>query len=252
LSLQNHFWAGSGCLAQDPNPTYPRDVIAISDILTIKADLGNQVPKNSWMIYLFEQFIDNGRHVPLELDLFCDFNGKNNFEAVFNGNNQYPFQKVLPQIGHSYQREIILDTSKRIVIYRLHDLNSGESESFPLSANNMNGKSDQKQELIEVINGVNFQPYKHFTGIEWWNKAGNVPFPVRYHVQVSMLRYAQAFDSSPDLEKLNYKPYTSLAPDNDTLGNQYPILFQNLQKMDGCICYDVKLGTTNTGMTFTL
>jgi hypothetical protein len=262
LSLQqNHFWAGSACLSQGPNPDYPKDVIAISDILTIKADLGKQIPDKSWMIYMLELFIDedfiqrNQRlPVPLELDLFCDFYDKNNFTAVFNGTNQSNFKKILPQIGHSYQREIILDTNKRIIIYSLHDLNSGESESFTLSANNMNGtvNDQEKQELIKVINGVKFEPYKHFTGIEWWNKVDTMPYPIRYHVQFSMLRYAEANDSPTDLKKLNYKPYTSLKPDRDPLDKQYPISFQNPRKMDGCICYDVNTGTTNTGMTYSL
>lgn len=69
---------------------------------------------------------------------------------MFNGNNQSNFGRILPQIGHSYQREIILDTNKRIVISSLHDLNSGESESFPLGANNVNGRvsGEEKQELL--------------------------------------------------------------------------------------------------------
>ena len=45
---QNHFWAGA-C-----NPDYPKAVTGISDVLTIKADLGNQIPNNSLMIYMFE------------------------------------------------------------------------------------------------------------------------------------------------------------------------------------------------------
>ena len=70
---QNHFWAGSSCLTQESDNVYPRNVTAISDILYIKADLGNQIPDKSWMIYMLELFIDrnfvhaNGiRSVPLE------------------------------------------------------------------------------------------------------------------------------------------------------------------------------------------
>ena len=37
---QNHFWAGSAC-----NPDYPKGVTAISDVLTIKADLKSDTKK---------------------------------------------------------------------------------------------------------------------------------------------------------------------------------------------------------------
>jgi hypothetical protein len=258
---QNHFWAGSACLVNELSNAYPSDVIAISDILTLKDDVGNQIPNKSWMIYMLELFVDKNyiqenqvRSVPLELDLFCQFDDKIDFKAVFNGHNQYSFKTVLPKIAHSYQREIILNASKRNVMYRLRDINSGESESFELSATNMNGSvSDQKKmDLIKVMNDVKFESYKHFTGVEWWNNVDNVPYPVRYHVQFSMLRYAQSHDSSPELEKLSYKPYTSLAGDTDSLGKQYPISFHDLREMDGCICYDIASGKTNTGMEYSL
>jgi hypothetical protein len=269
LSLQqNHFWAGSACLSKEPTPAYPKGVIAISDILTIKADLGNQIPDKSWMIYMLELFIDTKYTqniqqnrfygVPLELDLFCDFNGKNNFTAVFNGNNQHNFN-IVAELGNSYLREIVLDSPNRIIGYRLTDLKKGESELFELNVSSIkgDGKNDEERELakkylIKVLNEVKFEPYKHFTGIEWWNKSDTVPFPARYQVQYSMLRYAGSYDSSTDLKKLNYKPYTSLTPDHDPLGKQYPLSFYNLREMEGCICYDVNSGTTNTGMTYTL
>ena len=118
----------------------------------------------------------------------------------------------------------------------------------------MNGTVDdeKKKELIEVIKKVKFQPYKHFTGIEWWNKTANVPYPVRHHVEFSMLRYAPHVDSTQDLEMPSYKPYTSLAEDKDLLGKQYPVAFENLREMDGCICYEVNSGVTYTGMTYSL
>ncbi len=254
---QNHFWAGSACTLKENNNGYPDDVNAISDILTIKDNLENKIPDNSWMIYMLELFIDKNfnqhdriKPVPLELDLFCQFDDKIDFKAVFNGHNQYTFKKVLPRIGQSYQREIILDSNKRTVSYRLRDINTGESESFDLSANNMNGSvnEEMKNYLTKVFNDVKFEPFKHFTGIEWWNRVDNLPYPVRYHVQFSMLRYAQSHDS----ENLSYKPYTSLSPDIDPLGRQYPISFHGLRNMDGCLCYEVSLGTTNTGMQYHL
>ena len=258
---QNHFWSGSSCVVKEINNEYPDNVIAISDILTIKDNLENKIPDKSWMIYMLELFLDKSyrqenkiKPVPLELDLFCQFVDKiekADFKAVFNGTNQYSFKKVLPNVGLSYQREIVINSSERIVSYRLRDVNTGEFQSFDLGANNMNGSVDEqkKNDLTKVINEVKFEPIKHFTGIEWWNKVDNLPYPVRYHVQFSMLRYAQSHDSS---ENLSYKPYTALSSDIDTLGRQYPISFHGLRKMDGCICYEVSLGTTSTGMEYSL
>jgi hypothetical protein len=34
-----------------------------------------------------------------------------------------------------------------------------------------------------------FEAQNHFTGIEWWNKIGNFPYPIRYHVEISQLMY---------------------------------------------------------------
>lgn len=269
---QNHFWAGSAC---NPNPVYPKGVTAISDILTIKADLENKIPNNSWMIYMFELFIDAGyiqynidqkpfHGVALELDLFCTYDGKSHFTAVFDGNNQPDFS-IVPEVGNSYLREILLDSPNKIIIYRLTDLKTRESESFSLNASNIkgSGKSEEERErvkkyLIEVLNNVKFEPYKHFTGIEWRNMSDTVsgPFPARYQAQFSMLRYTTQYHDlsgkeDPKIE-VNYTPYTSLGSDIDLPGRQYPISFENLREMGGCICYDVNSGSTNTGMTYSL
>jgi hypothetical protein len=34
---------------------------------------------------------------------------QNYFEALFGGHNQYRFTKVLPEVGHSYMHEIIMN-----------------------------------------------------------------------------------------------------------------------------------------------
>jgi len=34
-----------------------------------------------------------------------------------------------------------------------------------------------------------FEVQNHFTGIEWWNKVGNFPYAIRYHVEVSQLMF---------------------------------------------------------------
>jgi hypothetical protein len=122
---------------------------------------------------MLELFTDKGHDpypVPLELDLFCQFDNNNEFKTVFNGNNQYTFPNILPEISNSYLREIILNTvntDDRIINYRLTDLKTGQSESLALGPNTMYGANEQiKNELIKVLDGVKFELYKHFTGIE--------------------------------------------------------------------------------------
>jgi hypothetical protein len=53
-----HFWVGSFCGVLDNNskPAFPRGVSAISDIITLIEDMGNQIPDKSWMLYLLEIF----------------------------------------------------------------------------------------------------------------------------------------------------------------------------------------------------
>jgi hypothetical protein len=115
------------------------------------------------MIYMFELFIDAKyvQHidqkpyygVPLELDLFCTFDGKSHFTAVFNGNNQYDFS-IIPELGNSYLREILLDSANRIIKYRLTDLKTRESESFSPNASNMkgSGKNEEEREGAKRLN----------------------------------------------------------------------------------------------------
>jgi hypothetical protein len=235
---------------------YPTGVIAISDILTINSDLGNKIPDRSWMIYMLELSTDKGHNpypVPLELDLFCQFDNNNEFKAVFNGNNQYTFPNILPEISNSYLREIILNTDDRIINYRLTDLKTRQSESFALGPNTMYGANEQiKNELIKVLDEVKFEPYKHFTGIEWRNIVGTESFLIRYQVRFSMLRYADHNDSSLDLQQINYKPYATLRSDTDAHRKLYPISFQNPKEMDSCICYDISSGNSTTGLSYSL
>ena len=74
------------------------------------------------MLYLFELFIDKKRNVPLELDLICQFDNQDYFEAIFGGHNQYRFKDVLPQVGHSYKREIHMKPQNSLIMYNLMDL----------------------------------------------------------------------------------------------------------------------------------
>jgi hypothetical protein len=69
-----HFWVGSFCCILDNNykPAFPKGVIAVSDIITLIEDMGNQIPDKSWMLYLLELF--NKQIIPAELNLICSFN----------------------------------------------------------------------------------------------------------------------------------------------------------------------------------
>ena len=91
-----HYWVGSFCRILDKNqgiPLFPGGVTAISDIIKIVADIGNQIPDKSWMLYLLELF--NIRNIPVELNLICQFDNQDYFEAIFQGVNRYRFKKVL-------------------------------------------------------------------------------------------------------------------------------------------------------------
>jgi len=57
---------------------FPRGVIAISDILTVFEVMGNQIHDKSWMLYLLEISRED---VPAELNLICQFDNQNYFEA---------------------------------------------------------------------------------------------------------------------------------------------------------------------------
>jgi hypothetical protein len=244
VSDNNHFWVGADCRVLNPEPNYPNEVNSASDIITVTGDRGNRIPNKSWMLYLFEFFIDTTEKIPLELDLTCSFNNDGKFDAIFGGHNQYQFKKILPVVGHSYVREIIVNPTTRIINYQLTDLNTGGSESFELEENNI------KDYPASIINNVKFEGSDHFTGLEWWNMAEDSPYPIRYDVMVSLLQYGKHDLSSSDPRRSTYHPYNSLEPDQDQNSKQYPILFQNSRVMKGCICYNVIPGNSSTGLQF--
>ena len=230
-----HFWAGSYCyvLDQAKKPRFPNRVTAISDIITLVEDLGNQIPDKSWMLYLLELF--NIQNVAVELNLICQFDSQNYFEAIFQGVNKYRFGHVLPTVSHSYFRQIIMNSQRQTITYLLEDQNSKQTERFELSLNREFG----------------FEALSHFTGIEWWNKMGNFPYLIRYLVEISQLVYGIA-DEPSDGEAITYRPYNALIPNNEDSGKQYPISFDNarIKKEDGCICYNIGSGNCNTGLTY--
>ena len=80
----------------------------------------------------------------------------------------------------------------------------------------------------------------HLTSIEWCNKADTFPFQIRYLDEVPLLTYRH---NDP---KANM-PFTSLISNVNSLGNLYPILFENPRAVDNCICYNVNKGETSKG-----
>ena len=127
-----HFWVGSFCsIVNNNRAAFPRGVIAISDIITIIEDIGNQIPDKSWMLYLLEIF--NKQNIPAELNLICSFNNDGKFDAIFNGVNQYQFKQITPVAGHSYLRQIIMNSQKQSISYLLEDRNTKQTERFDLS-----------------------------------------------------------------------------------------------------------------------
>jgi hypothetical protein len=228
-----HFWVGSFCGILDDRgkPAFPRGVIAVSDIITLIEDLGNQIPDKSWMLYLLELF--NIQNIPAELNLICSFNNDGKFDAIFNGVNQYQFKQISPIVGHSYTRQIIMNSQKECISYLLEDQNTKQTERFDLYLN---------------IAGA-FEASNLFTGIEWWNKIGNFPYPIRYHVEVSQLMCGLS-DNPSDSESIIYGPYNALIPNSEGSNIQYPISFHNPRIESGCICYDVKSGNCKNGIKY--
>jgi hypothetical protein len=146
-----HFWVGSFCYNLDDNRRlrFPRGVIAISDILTIFEDMGNQIPDKSWMLYLLEIF--NREDIPAELNLISQFDNQNYFEAIFSGVNRYRFKQILPVIGHSYLRQIIMNSLKQSIIYILEDQNTKQIERFDLLPQRIYIRSTKAFYWIRVV-----------------------------------------------------------------------------------------------------
>jgi hypothetical protein len=241
--MPNHFWVGSFCRCIFNGREYfPRGTIAASDIITLVNDLGNRISDKSWMLYLLEIF--NTQNFTCELNLICQFDGQNYFEAIFQGRNQYRFKQVLPILNHSYQRQIIMNQSDCIISYLLTDKMTSQSEIFNLSIDNNN--SHRKRF------GFDFEISNQFTGIEWWNKVGNFPYPIRFQVQVSQLLYGCKDAAAEDASSILFRPYNALLSNSDRLAKQYPISFTNsrVKEDDGCICYDILDGVCTNGISF--
>jgi hypothetical protein len=208
-------------------------VVAISDVITLVSDIGNQIPDKSWMLYLLEIF--NRQNIAAELNLICSFNNDGKFDAIFNGVNRYQFKDIQPLVGHSYMRQIILDAERKSVSYVLEDKTTGRAEGFNLSF------SGSAKFVFEAGN--------HFTGIEWWNKIDNYPYPIRYQVEISQLMYGTR-DYENDAHPLVYFPYDSLTPNSEGHSRVYPVSFYDARTKDGCICYNVSSGSCKDGLRY--
>jgi hypothetical protein len=181
--------------------------------------------------------IFNNQDIALELNLICQFDSQDYFEAIFRGVNQYRFTHVLPIVGHTYNRQIFLDSKSQTVRYTLTDKNNGQYEMYDLSTKH--------------LDGFNFQGSRQFTGIEWWNKSKNSPYPIRYQVEISQLLFGLKDKSSNEYATTFY-PYNALLPNNDGSGASYPVSMQDLKIKDddGCISYQLNSGRCNTGIRY--
>lgn len=237
-----HFWVGSFCGILDGSsskPVFPRRAIAATDVIALVEDVGNQIPDKSWMLYLLELF-NKQQNIAIELNLICQFDSQNYFEAIFNGVNRYRFKEVLPILGHSYLRQIIMNSQKECISYLLQDRNTKQMERFDLRLN------------IGRELSFAFEASNQFTGIEWWNKIGNFPYQIRYDVQISQLMYGLSDNSNnpSDSEYMVYLPYNTLMPNSEGSSLRYPISFHNPRIESGCICYNVKPGICESGMKY--
>ena len=219
-----HFWVDSFCGVLDDRmrkPAFPRGIIAGTDIIGLIQDLGNQIPDKSWMLYLLELFKQN---IAIELNLICQCDNQNYFEAIFKGVNRYRFKEVLPILGHSYLRQIIMNSQKECISYLLEDRNTNQTEGFDL--------------YLKTAGGFAFEASNLFTGIEWWNKIGDFPYLIRYQVEVSQPMYGLS-DNPSDPESIIYGPYN--APCRISKDQICNILFHSIIPESNLVVYAMTL-----------
>jgi hypothetical protein len=58
------------------------------------------------------------------------------------------------------------------------------------------------------------------------------------------------FDKEQNIERVTFKPYDALVPNNDDYAKGYPVSFECANIKDGCICYTVTNGPCRTGLRF--
>lgn len=204
-------------MIQEGTKVYMPKAVAVSDVIKTMSDLKNNIPDKSWMLYLLEIF--NGQNVPAELNLICSFNDDGRFHAIFGGVNRYEF-RIRPEVGHSYLRQILMEPHRRSIAYLLIDETSGQTDSF------------------RIENLDDFTIHRHFTGLEWHNRQGNFPYPIRYEVEISNISYGVRDDPS-DIQSIAYYPYNKMLPDSDGLASKYPVSFHSFEVRHGFISYKI-------------
>jgi hypothetical protein len=227
-----HYWVGS---MNNPHMYYKNHCgifNIISDNIKILEEYGNNIPDKSWMLYLLEVF--NTQQIAVEINLICQFDDQNYFEAIFNGINRYKFTKVIPTIGYSYFRQIKFDQLKSSIEYYMKNLNTQIEEVYRL---------DLHEDSL-----FSFQFSTCFTGIEWWNKIEHKPYSIRYKIEISNLMYG--FNDNPyDSESIVFFPVDSLISNKDDGSHfSYPIEFKNNGTRNGCFWYSVQIGHCLEGL----
>jgi hypothetical protein len=107
--------------------------------------------------------------------------------------------------------------------------------------------------ILDLSNNPSFsyQFSNCFTGVEWWNKIANRPYPTRYGVEISNLVYGYN-DNADDPESVVFFPISSLVSNKDGKSNSYPVKFEGKGTKNGCFCYNAVSGTCVHGFDVTL
>jgi hypothetical protein len=129
---------------------------------------------------------------------------------------------------------IIMDKKNGRIRYMLTEKSTNISETYDFFPSN-----------FEFL-GTN-----QFTGLEWWNKIGYNPYPVRYQAEIFQIMFGLS-DSSNKPESITFVPYGTLIPNKDDSNMRYPISFQNIMLRDGCVCYSVQSGNCINGMRYNI
>lgn len=216
-----HYWTGYINNAQGYYRNYFNKFNLVSDNLRIIDKYDNNIPDKSWMLYLLEIF--DIQQIPIELNLICQFDEQDYFEAILSGINRYRFTKVIPIIGHTYYRQIKFNQFNQSIEFYLKNLNMQIDEIYTLFINNNDHFS--------------FQISNCFTGIEWWNKIAYEPYPIRYKIEISNLAYGFN-DDDKDPKSIVFFPIGSLVANKDRENQtNYPVEFTESVSKNDCFHY---------------
>jgi hypothetical protein len=169
--LPEHFWYGY---------KFTTNADYIADVIVLRRTT-EQLPTKGFHIFLLEAFLSDKQ--VLELDLVCEYNGKEHFACVRNGKNVHYFSMPVKE-GRRYQREIQFGDNIR---YILSDIATGNSEIFTLP--------------IKSARAI-----KSFRGVEWHGTV--MPFPLKFDV-FSTTGLNEPATLSKDTSKVKYPIYIS-------------------------------------------